>query len=313
MQIRTIESFLTLYRERNFSRASRRLFITQQGLSRQILSLEKELGQTLFERSRVGAEPTEAAHRLYPYYNQMLELYKASMAVLRSAPERRPVLRAGLAYGIASGGGPDFLLSFQKFHPEVELEVQEWSKEQCIHKLLHNLLDIAFLINPFPENLFRAEILTGDNMYVAMYRTHPLANSREPLDFRLLDRQTLITGSPENAMRQLFDYCCALTGIQPRIHMASSYNLDFVNAMKENVGLATLNSSMALRVVNPDIHIRQLILPCAGYLYGCVQTYNAGNSLAEQLLEYTRAYYVSHPLPVYTGPAEEEGGGGGPV
>ena len=304
MQIRAIESFLVLYRERNFSRASRRLFITQQGLSRQILSMEKELGQPLFERSRMGAEPTEAAHRLYPYYRQIAEIYRASAAVLQSGPEQRPVLRAGFAYGISSGGGPEFLIAFQKLHPEVELEIQEWSKEQCIHKLLHNLLDIAFLINPFPENLFRAQILTGDHMYVAMHRTHPLANSGEPLDFRLLEHETMITGSPENAMRQLFDYCCALTRIQPRIQVASSHNLDFVNAMRENVGLATLNSYMALRIVNPEIHIRQLILPCAGYLYGCIQTYNAGNSLAEQLLEFTRDYYIQHPLPLYTGPKE---------
>ena len=39
MQMRAIESFLALYEDRSFSNASRRLFITQQGLSRQIQAL----------------------------------------------------------------------------------------------------------------------------------------------------------------------------------------------------------------------------------------------------------------------------------
>ena len=64
--MKVIEAFLTLYEARSFSRASRTLFITQQGLSRQIRALETEVGQTLFDRSCMGAQPTEVAHRLYP-------------------------------------------------------------------------------------------------------------------------------------------------------------------------------------------------------------------------------------------------------
>ena len=173
MQIRAIESFLALYEVRSFSRASRQLFITQQGLSRQIQSLEKELGQTLFTRSHAGAEPTETAHLLYPYYRQIIDLYRSAGALLKPSPKQRPLVRVAFAYGISSGGGSDFLLDFQRLHPEWQVEIQEWSKEQCIRKLLHNQLDAAFLINPFPENLFHTWRLTGDHMYAAMHKSHP--------------------------------------------------------------------------------------------------------------------------------------------
>ena len=74
MQMRAIESFLALYEDRSFSKASRRLYITQQGLSRQIQALEKELGRQLFTRGRLGSEPTETAHLLYPYGDSHPEL-----------------------------------------------------------------------------------------------------------------------------------------------------------------------------------------------------------------------------------------------
>ncbi len=220
MQMRAIESFLALYEDRSFSKASRRLFITQQGLSRQIQALEKELGKLLFERSHFGAEPTETAHLLYPYYQQIFEIYRASETLL-DPTQQHTMLRVGFAFGISSAGDPDFLIDFQKLHPDVLVEIQEWSKAECIRKLLHNQLDAAFLINPFPENLFRTCRITGDHMYAAMHKTHPLAADAAPLDFHALDRQMLITGSPENALRQFFDYCCALLlcpGADPSLH-----------------------------------------------------------------------------------------------
>ena len=302
MQMRAIESFLALYEDRSFSKASRRLYITQQGLSCQIQALEKELGRQLFTRGRLGSEPTETAHLLYPYYRQIADIYRASAAVLGSAPGRGTPLRAGFATGLSSAADPDFLLEFQRLHPELEVEIQEWSKDQCIRKLLQGQLDVAFLINPFPENLFRTCRITGDRMYAAIHESNPLAREDGPLPFSVLDRLPLITGSPENALRQFFDYCCALARIHPQIRLASSHNLDVVNAMTEDMGVATLNSAMALRVTNPAVHIRRLELPCDGYLYGCAPLYCAPDSPAVQVLQYAQSYYAHHPLPVYPDP-----------
>ena len=303
MQMRAIESFLALYEARSFSRASRELFITQQGLSRQIQSLEKELGQTLFTRSRSGAEPTEAAHLLFPYYRQIIDLYRTAGALLEPEGARQTTLRVAFAYGISSGGGSDFLLDFQRLYPEWQVEIQEWSKEQCIRKLLHNQLDAAFLINPFPENLFRTWRLTGDHMYAAMHKSHPLAAEDGPLDFRALDGARLMTGSPENAMRQFFDYCCVLSQVRPQIRLASGHNLDVVNTMAEDMGIATLNSAMALRVTNGDVRIRRLELPCAGYLYGCIPLYCADDAPAAVLMNFAQDHFARHPLPTYPGPS----------
>lgn len=302
MQIRAIESFLALYQTHSFSQASRRMYITQQGLSRQIQSLEREVGCQLFTRSHQGTLPTEAAHLLYPHYQAIVQAYQASLAVLDPDSAPRAPVRAGFAYGISSAAPPDFLLEFQRQEPSVQVEIQEWSKEQCIHKLLHRQLDVAFLINPFPEHLFTAVRLAGDRMYAAMHEDNPLAAQSGPLEFSALDQKALITGSPENAMRQFFDYCCALTAIHPHISLASSHNLDVVNAMSSDLGIATLNSAMAFRVTNPKVRIRRLTLPCAGYLYGCVPLYCGPEEPAVRILRFAQDYYARNPIPLYPAP-----------
>ena len=62
-----IESFMTLARELNFSRASESLHITQPALTKRIQGLEEALGQALFVRLHGGLELTESGRVLQRY------------------------------------------------------------------------------------------------------------------------------------------------------------------------------------------------------------------------------------------------------
>lgn len=89
LQIKAIESFVCLYRERNMTKASAKIFISQQGLSRQIQALEKELDVILFVRSNAGVEPTEACRLLFPGLNRMYNEYLNSMSTLHDFKRKR--------------------------------------------------------------------------------------------------------------------------------------------------------------------------------------------------------------------------------
>ena len=62
-----IESFMTLARELNFSRAAQSLHITQPALTKRIQNLEATLGQALFVRLHGGLELTESGRILQRY------------------------------------------------------------------------------------------------------------------------------------------------------------------------------------------------------------------------------------------------------
>jgi DNA-binding transcriptional LysR family regulator len=59
-----IESFMTLARELNFSRAAERLNVSQPALTKRIQNLEETLGQALFMRLRGGLQLTESGRIL---------------------------------------------------------------------------------------------------------------------------------------------------------------------------------------------------------------------------------------------------------
>jgi DNA-binding transcriptional LysR family regulator len=60
MELRQLRSLLAIAEETTFVRAAERLRLAQPALSRQIHSLEKELGTDVFERGRTGVTPTIA-------------------------------------------------------------------------------------------------------------------------------------------------------------------------------------------------------------------------------------------------------------
>ena len=59
MTIHQIECFLEAAKTLNFTEAASRLYISQQGLSRQIASLEKELELRLFDRTTRDVRPNQ--------------------------------------------------------------------------------------------------------------------------------------------------------------------------------------------------------------------------------------------------------------
>lgn len=73
-----IESFMTLARELNFSRAAESLHITQPALTKRIQGLEETLGQALFVRLHGGLELTESG-RILQRYGATIEHQEAEL------------------------------------------------------------------------------------------------------------------------------------------------------------------------------------------------------------------------------------------
>lgn len=74
MELRVLNYFLTIAREKNMTKAAKILHVSQPALSKQIKDLEQEIGSPLFIRGKSSLSLTEKGFLLQERASQILEL-----------------------------------------------------------------------------------------------------------------------------------------------------------------------------------------------------------------------------------------------
>ncbi|MBD1381090.1 LysR family transcriptional regulator [Metabacillus arenae] len=126
-----------LYEEKNISRASERLYISQPALTYRLKNLEKEFGTSLFFKIKGGIEFTSEGMHLAQYSEEMIKkLQKTKDFVLNMQSEVRGTLRLGVSSNFAQYKLPKLLKKFSIKYPNVQFNVNTgWSAD------IMNLLD----------------------------------------------------------------------------------------------------------------------------------------------------------------------------
>jgi DNA-binding transcriptional LysR family regulator len=176
LDLTKLRAFVTLAEHLHFGRAAEALHLTQPGLSRQIQTLERQLGARLLDRDRRNVELTEAGRQLLEDAVPLLEAVNATrQRVARAArgPRRLVVgFRAGVIPTPAIG-------TLCELHPDLVVDVKrlEWDDQE--RNLLSGDVDIAYVRQPVTERGLRLIPLYQERRLVALRRDHPLAGAEE--------------------------------------------------------------------------------------------------------------------------------------
>jgi len=125
VDLRQLECFAAVARQRNFTRAADDLYLTQSAVSQQVRRLEAQLGVQLLRRSSRGVELTAAGAELLPRAEAILAdvaRARAAMDELASGTVRGAV-RVAAATGDAAGL-PAALASFHAAHPGIRVALR---------------------------------------------------------------------------------------------------------------------------------------------------------------------------------------------
>lgn len=141
MNFQSMKYFIVLAQERNFSKASSRLFITQQSLSSHIASLETELGCQLLIRHN----PLELTYagEVFLRYAHRYTLLQDTMQKEFSDISTNQVgtLRIGVSYSRSMIFMPSLIDEFQMIHPYLKILLYE--DLDLERKLLDRYLDLV--------------------------------------------------------------------------------------------------------------------------------------------------------------------------
>src|SRR5947209_15094440 len=93
LDLRLVRYFVAVADHLNFGRAAAALFVPQPSLSRQIRSLEQELGARLFDRTSQGTQLSAAGEVFLPLARELLRAADEAAARARAVGPAQPLSR----------------------------------------------------------------------------------------------------------------------------------------------------------------------------------------------------------------------------
>lgn len=218
--IRHLWLFLAVAEDQSFSRAARRLGMSQPPLTEQIQALEHSLRMQLFIRSRRGAQLTPAGAAILPAVRKFAEqLERLELAVHEAVAGHAGVLTVGAITSSMIDVLPPLIERFKQDHPLITVSVREIDSAQAIPLLESGDIDLAFA--RLEGNLGRSVAsvpLAEDHLAVALPSDHPQA-CQPTLALASLADETLVMAS-RDVSPVYFDYVvglCKASGFSPRV------------------------------------------------------------------------------------------------
>ena len=172
LELRKLRYFVAVAAEANFGRAAARLYMTQPALSRQIQSLEAEIGVRLFDRDRQGTRLTPAGEQFCDDAKRMLELFVAARHRARQAARPASHFTVGFMPGIAA---TPVIREFAESLPGADISVVQTSPSNQADYLIGGTVDVCFVQLPISPRLFEIVPLFLESQVIALPAEHPLA------------------------------------------------------------------------------------------------------------------------------------------
>jgi DNA-binding transcriptional LysR family regulator len=227
VQLHQLRYAVVVAEERGFTRAAARLHIAQPSVSGAVHTLERELGMALFHRSRGDVTLTAGGQAFLPWARQVLADCEAGRAAVRNLL-------------------PPVLSAFHHRHPGIELMVHEAGSPDLVTGLEQGQLDVALVILPVQQGWVETELLSTEELVLAVSPDHPLAG-RELLDLAALRDLPLVMFRDGYDLREATFAACRTAGFEP-VLAVEGLEMDGVLALTEaGLGASVVPASVAPR------------------------------------------------------------------
>lgn len=245
---------------KSMSIAAQNLFITQSAISQSISLLERELGVKLFKRSRIGTIPTDEGKKII---QTILEILEKEDELIKEAK----IISSDFIGELKIATSPSILMTlllkslskFQKDFPQLKISITEMEKDEIIHHVKEQLVDVGlmFLFDPIeavdPNFIFESLNYSG-TFSVLVHKNSSLAY-KDKLEMKDLQKYPFILYERS--------YFSKLIGEIEKVYGEMNIILRTKNsevmkrAVSENLGISIVSSLMIKD--DPYIQMKQIV------------------------------------------------------
>lgn len=245
LTLQQLRYFLAVAETRHFTRAAELTGVAQPSLSKQIHSLEAELGTPLFSRVRGNVAPTAAGEALLPIARRILaDVDAARLEVAELVGLKRGRVRVGATPSLCVSVFADVLRRYHDLYPGIRLLVEEGGSRDLSKKLVRGELDLALIIVP-PEGTdpaLTSRTVLREDLMVASAASGPPPVNRPTI--RLID----LRDRPMVMFRQGYDLrettlqACRAVGYEPKLAVEGGEMDAVLRFVEAGLGVAIVPS-----------------------------------------------------------------------
>lgn len=228
MDFRQLQYILKVAEERNFSKAAKKLYISQPSLSQYIANVERQLGVQLFNRSTTPLTLTYAGEL---YIDTAKSILYLKDQLLSQTDDIANLKRGRIGIGISPFRStyllPSILPLFHESYPGIDIILMEGTMAELLDFATNGITDFTITTLPIPEELLAYDPIMTEEILVALPPKHflskrlPDANrgsaSRPSLDLAALRNEPFIFLKPGQQMHQVANELCKKAGFKPKI------------------------------------------------------------------------------------------------
>lgn len=269
MEIRNIESFLSIVQHKTFTKAAEELGYAQSTITMQIQQLEEELNAKLFDRIGRSVYLTSFGENFLFLAREMYNL-SLEMKYLNNDPTAiRGTLRIGAIESFLLSEVDKVLIRFVEKYPNITLDIRTGSTMELYKGLSKNDFDIIFGIENemFKNNFERIDFRSIEMSFMTKFSK----NSKKMTLKEMEDKLFILTEDESYYNEKLIEIFNERNlNIKNTIHIQSVSAI--LNMIKENEVISFLPTYAATRYIEDkeisiiDTDLEQLTVKVNGYV-----------------------------------------------
>ena len=238
---------MAIAEEQSFTRAAQRCFVVQSALSRQIKSLESELGVRLFARTSRKVEVTPAGEAFVKQARlclQAAERAKASAAAAHG--QIRGSLTIGVIPTVTAVDIAAVLGAFRRSYPEVGVHVRTGGSDEFLRRIAAGQLDVGVLglaEGVTPRGVQTRE-LSQERLVAVLSEGHRLAGRRR-LRLKDLTDEPFVDFPEGSSGREQSDLAFDRAGLRREVSLEVNTADLLTGLVRQGLGVALVAPSVA--------------------------------------------------------------------
>ena len=199
-----LNTFITLAKIKNFTKAAEILNITQPAVSQHIKFLEEYYEVQLFKKQGRIIELTDEGKVLLKYAEEIEMLYRAADIEIRNKSGIVKTYNVGASMTIGGYILPGILARYKKLYKNITILLQVNNTEEIIEKLMNRTLDFAVVEGPFDKRKFNFKKYKDDELVLAVSPEHEFAKQKQ-VDIEDIICGNLILRESGSGTRKIFE------------------------------------------------------------------------------------------------------------